>query len=480
MRTMLLILLVPATLQAQCEEVGVATGHSWSASNRGSGVKFDCTSSVIIDRWSAEFELPAAQTLDFMVFESTDAGVTWNLIDSESVAGLGPGRTLYGTSPGRSIPLVTGRRYAFMTFHCSTATYWDDQMGAGTVISFATVGSGAGGIPGGVRYTVSCTPGPTPTLADNGDNVIHTEFCPAGPMCTINAPAPAAVVSGAVTLDYDVDHVTGLPVDALVEHSTDAGATWLSCTPVSGVNPVLGIPTPSTGLTLEWDSFGDGVGIASVRTTELRITVDDGTDTSVCQVQVDVDNVPVPPTCTVTLTSGTPVAGVGSFELQADSVNSPAVDATFEFTTDGGATYALATAGPASSNPLPGVAVLTPTPFDWDSRADGVGLAAPVTGVLLRATVDDGVAATSSCAAAPLDVDNTALCTGICGDCSLDGIGPSVVDALVAAQIAAGLMVPSPIQTGCCDVNSTGAIEVLDALLIAQTAAGLGVTLLCP
>jgi hypothetical protein len=56
---------------------------------------------------------------------------------------------------------------------------------------------------------------------------------------------------------------------------------------------------------------------------------------------------------------------------------------------------------------------------------------------------------------------------------------PDIIDALAAAQFAAGLATPTMAELGCCDVNASGVIEVLDALLIAQFAAGLPAVLTC-
>ena len=103
---------------------------------------------------------------------------------------------------------------------------------------------------------------------------------------------------------------------------------------------------------------------------------------------------------------------------------------------------------------------------------------AGVTGVDLQAVIDDGTAV-GTCATI-VDVDNSALCTGICGDCNESGTGPDILDALVGAQLAAGLVMPTTQQVGCCDVNSDGTITVIDALVMAQGAAGLAVTLTCP
>lgn len=73
----------------------------------------------------------------------------------------------------------------------------------------------------------------------------------------------------------------------------------------------------------------------------------------------------------------------------------------------------------------------------------------------------------------------------VCGDCTGDdAIG--IVDALIAAQSAAGLVpmyspgVPTPqdLLRGC-DVDSDGLLDIIDALLIALFAAGEPVTLAC-
>lgn len=70
----------------------------------------------------------------------------------------------------------------------------------------------------------------------------------------------------------------------------------------------------------------------------------------------------------------------------------------------------------------------------------------------------------------------------LCGDCELDG-DVDIVDALVAAQIDAMLIVLDPAATSqrsACDVNVNGAVDILDAQAIAQAAAGIPGTLNCP
>jgi hypothetical protein len=191
---------------------------------------------------------------------------------------------------------------------------------------------------------------------------------------------------------------------------------------------------------------------------------------------------PIPaPTCTL---AGPMMVASGdiTLTLDADSMNSMSVDVVFEHSTDGGTSWSTSTAAMGSplANPALGVPLGIST-FVWDSAADAVGAMMLQPGVIVRATVDDGVAPmTGECETTPFDVDNSALCQGICGDCDLDMAGPNILDALVGAQIAAGILIASQAQQGCCDVDASGQVTILDALVIAQGAAGLMVTMTCP
>ena len=80
--------------------------------------------------------------------------------------------------------------------------------------------------------------------------------------------------------------------------------------------------------------------------------------------------------------------------------------------------------------------------------------------------------------------DVLACLAPFCGDCNLDMM-VSILDALVAAQHAAGLIILTGTQFSNCNVLGTlepfpgATVDILDALNLAQAAAGLSVTLTC-
>jgi hypothetical protein len=178
--------------------------------------------------------------------------------------------------------------------------------------------------------------------------------------------------------------------------------------------------------------------------------------------------------CTIT---GPTSPTSGNVPLTIDVLGgTTAYDATFDFSTDAGATYTLCTPAGTSTLPNPALGLVPGTPevFIWDTATDG--LSPPSSGVIVRASVDDGTS-TANCETTSFDID----CA--CGDCNSNGTPLEILDALVAAQISAGLSPPAPAtaqQELCCDATGDSSITILDALRMAQGAAGLPVSLDCP
>lgn len=241
---------------------------------------------------------------------------------------------------------------------------------------------------------------------------------------------------------------------------------------------LLGLETPSVPADCNWYWHGWETTGAGIKSIEVENSEHNGTH--VMMDDMVISDAPPVPTCTLSGPVGS-VTGDADLLLDAASVSSMFVDATFEYSLDAGVTFNPCTPSPSSPIPNPAVGIATGlASFTWDTVADMVGAATVATAVLCRASILDGVSLVpGQCETAPFDVDNTMLCNGICGDCNLNMMGPDVLDALAAAQVAAGLILPTPEQAACCDINVSGVVDVLDALGIAQAAAGLSITLVC-
>jgi len=302
--------------------------------------------------------------------------------------------------------------------------------------------------------------------------------------CAISSPAAGAMLGGDVDLVFDGDDTEGDPIDSVFEFSLDGGLTWNNCTPAATsllANPDLVRATPFSSVTFVWNSLVDGVGTITPASTDLRITVTDGTHVGSCSILgITVDNVVPPPVCTAMVPPGTLI---GEIDVTVDgaSPSTPTVDVLIEWSADGGATFSPASMAASSANPNPATGIAPGgAVFTWDSRGDGVAPGGPVAGVIVRATVTDSISPGAGTCQTLCTIDNSMICGGICGDCNLGGTGPDILDALTAAQIAVGLTMPSVVQEACCDVNSSMGVDVVDALLMAQSSAGLPAVLVCP
>jgi hypothetical protein len=294
--------------------------------------------------------------------------------------------------------------------------------------------------------------------------------------CAIADPAPGAtlVVSQIMTfdaLDIDADPLT-------ITYEYNAGGGFLPCTRLGGGSSVDVGVTPGPGLTFDWDVETD----VTVTTpgVAFRLTVDDLLGTpAVCTETYDVF-VNIPPTCVLVNPSpGFTVTSTMPVQFGTNDAEGHLLDIYYEYDAGGGFQPATRDGGgaPFDLGVSPGAFEF----FIWDARADLIGA---IPGVIFQVRLDDRHGGTGLCSV-QVDVDlPTCPPPALCGDCNLDTLF-TILDALTAAQIAAGLVTPSADQFHRCNVQglvapSVGAVvDVLDSLALAQNAVGLPVTLHC-
>lgn len=297
------------------------------------------------------------------------------------------------------------------------------------------------------------------------------------PMPTCSVMAPPGTTSGPVNLSVMTTSAAMPPnVTVSVEWSPAGMMAFLPCTmtPASpNPNPLVAAPAGAHGF--QWDAAADGAGTMAMQNVDVRVTVIDSVGMGTCTVTFNVDN---RISCMIMAPGGTVMGPVNVTVTTATTSMPPTVNVALEWSPAGMGAFASCTMTVSSPNPNPVVGAPSGMfGFQWNAGADGAGSAAPAS-IDLRATVSDA-GGMSTCITTVM-VDNTSLCTTICGDCNISGAGPDIIDALTAAQIAAGLTIASMAQMGCCDVDSSMAVTVLDALVMAQSAAGLPAMPSCP
>jgi len=259
---------------------------------------------------------------------------------------------------------------------------------------------------------------PLPTCVTTGGAGCFDLVPISEPTCTFTAPAAGACFDGSpaglVDLVFDLNDPQGDPISFTV-CVNGAPATLVATTngalaayvPTDAANTCAGAANQVTGATsgattVTWDFVADGLGAAACDAAAVQIYAEDGTTAgagpfSGCTLDFSVAN-NGPPSCAVTGLGDTTV----TFDLT--DADSAAVDCTFEYSTDAGATYALATAGGGATNPesrAPGVGLT----WAWAGTTD---LPTCTTGVLMRITVDDGVLLANrpaTCVSAATDIN---------------------------------------------------------------------------
>lgn len=263
-----------------------------------------------------------------------------------------------------------------------------------------------------VRVTVNDAHGGTTTCTAGVDlSLLLSE-----PDCQILAPGAADFGTGIIPIDLQVSDNQGDTAQISVFYSLDGGATLSPATltattagaigPVTNCNPanpggtgVIGIPTNLGGapvaFTVSWDSLADGVALVSSQVVTLVIFSQDCTTNAIggvfnapCTQDTNVLNNGAP-ICTITAPlAGSSVGGTGTVNIDytVADMDSAIVSCGFEWSTNGGTTWNLATAAAPSTNPqsgAPGAGT-----FGWDVPSDiAVGLLPA--DVNIRKTADD-------------------------------------------------------------------------------------------
>ncbi len=273
--------------------------------------------------------------------------------------------------------------------------------------SIARTGSGSSGSD----FTFANDSNDTPGQLNNSQTLVPASSTPS---CTINSPSNSASVAGTVTIDFDGSDPGSLPLTSTFEYSTNSGSTWNSATSAgtgtASTNPDAMRATPFSGVTFDWDTGADGLGLSGAQTVDFRITVDNGSESEVCTVTgLSVNN---QPGCTVNSPSNSAsVAGDVTVNFDASSPTGNMLTADLEYSTNGGTSFSPATdtgTGSLTGNPTASFAAGAGLTWGWQSSSD---VAATAT-VEFRITVTDSVTgASNTCIVTGLSVDNQPGCT---------------------------------------------------------------------
>lgn len=234
---------------------------------------------------------------------------------------------------------------------------------------------------------------------------------------TVALTTPAGVQKGVVQISYDLIDPAALTCTIAVDYSTNGGGTYHPASPAAGGDGKTGLLSSPGGVAhvFAWNSLADGVATgATDHDVRVRITPADiavGTASSTGNFTVDnVGN--TPPAAAIT-----PMVGVQSGLIVVsytltDTQSDPCTVQAF-FSTNGGANFSPATAGPGGD----GTSNLASTPggtahtFLWNSVADGVALSGSNSTVRFRLKPGDG-ALGAAATTANFSVDNTGKSSG--------------------------------------------------------------------
>ena len=257
---------------------------------------------------------------------------------------------------------------------------------------------------------------------------------------TVTLTTPAGVQKGVVQIGYTLIDPAAPTCTIAVEYSINGGGVYQSATAAPGGDGTAALVSSPGGVPhlFTWNSLADSVATGAmdsnvrIRITPMATAPGSASNTS----NFTVDNVGnTAPSATITPLVGTQSGLVVVSYTLSDTQSDPCAVQAF-FSTDGGANFAPATAGPGGD----GTANLASTPagiahtFLWNSVADGVATSGVNSTVQFRLQPGDGVLGTAV-KTADFSVDNTGKSSGstIGGAYPLQFNGSSVSDWATSA-----------------------------------------------
>jgi hypothetical protein len=257
---------------------------------------------------------------------------------------------------------------------------------------------------------------------------------------TVTLRTPAGVQKGIVPIGYTLIDPTGTTCTIAVEYSINGGVAYQPATAATGGDGTAALVSSPGGVphTFTWNSLADGVATgAADSNVRLRITPTAAAPGSASATSnFTVDNVGnTAPSATITPLAGTQSGLVPVSYALSDTQSDPCAVQAF-FSTNGGATFAPATAGPGGD----GASNLASTPggtahsFLWNSVADGVAPSGMNSTVRFRLQPGDGTLG-GAATTADFSVDNSGKSSGstVGGAYPLQFNGSSVSDWATSA-----------------------------------------------
>ncbi|NIR95314.1 MAG: choice-of-anchor D domain-containing protein, partial [Gammaproteobacteria bacterium] len=278
------------------EEVFGSTQNSFGPSGtRGRGNMFYVTDGTTLREHRLFLDITTATDMQFLVYEGTSSGGTFNLISVSDIASAGPGQGWY-SSGDVNVPLQAGMYYMIFPQWTESATYYNEQNISPYPIP-ASFGELIAGIGWHVAPTYQVPPAQTQSGAGYvGDPVAYYQTIVTGPAVdwltadTLSGTVPANS-SMEVVVTFDPTGLVGGYYDAEVVVSTNDPVTpvdsvharmFVEADPLINVTPdPVVFPDPvfvngsdTTGMWVKNDGNGLLTTVSDITSTDPVFSVD--------------------------------------------------------------------------------------------------------------------------------------------------------------------------------------------------------------